>query len=127
VIGIGINVALPPAARREIEADGARIASLADACAAAPSRNLVAGAILDELLSMLALFEREGFAAFRDAWGALDALNGRPARVLLGGHTAISGTACGVDPEGALLLDTGNGIQRFISGEASLRVIEGVN
>jgi BirA family biotin operon repressor/biotin-[acetyl-CoA-carboxylase] ligase len=97
---------------------------VADACAAPPSRNLVAGAILDELLSMLAQFEREGFAAFRDAWTALDALSGRPARVLLG-DTAISGTARGVDQEGALLLDTGDRVQRFVSGEASLRVIEG--
>jgi BirA family transcriptional regulator, biotin operon repressor / biotin---[acetyl-CoA-carboxylase] ligase len=125
VIGVGINVALPPPARREIEAGGARVAALADACAAAPSRNLVAGAILDELLSMLPVFEREGFAAFRDEWAALDALSGRPARVLLA-DTTISGNACGVDPDGALLLDTGDGMQRFVSGEASLRVFEGV-
>jgi len=44
--------------------------------------------------------------------------------VLLG-RTAISGTARGVDQEGALLLDTGDRVQRFVSGEASLRVIEG--
>ena len=124
VIGVGVNVDLPAAARREIEASGVRVAAVADACAAAPSRNLVAGAILDELLSMLGEFEREGFAPFRDAWTALDALSGRPARVLLG-RTAISGTARGVDQEGALLLDTGDRVQRFVSGEVSLRVIEG--
>jgi len=124
VIGVGVNVDLPAAARREIEAGGVRVAAVTDACAAAPSRNLVAGAILDELLSMLGQFEREGFAAFRDAWTALDALSGRPVRVLLG-RTAISGTARGVDQEGALLLDTGDRVQRFVSGEASLRVIEG--
>jgi BirA family transcriptional regulator, biotin operon repressor / biotin---[acetyl-CoA-carboxylase] ligase len=124
VIGVGLNVALPPAVRREIEAGGVRVAAVADACAAAPSRNLVAGAILDELLSMLGLFEREGFAAFRDAWMDLDALRGRSARVVLA-DTVISGTARGVDPDGALLLDTGGRMQRFVSGEASLRVIEG--
>jgi BirA family biotin operon repressor/biotin-[acetyl-CoA-carboxylase] ligase len=74
---------------------------------------------------MLGQFEREGFAAFRDAWMALDALSGRPARVLLA-ETAISGVACGVDPEGALLLNTGDGVQRFVSGEASLRLPKGV-
>jgi BirA family biotin operon repressor/biotin-[acetyl-CoA-carboxylase] ligase len=124
VIGVGLNVDLPAAARREIEAGGARVAALADACTVPPSRNLVAGAILDELLSMLEQFEREGFAAFRDAWTALDGLNGRAARVLLG-HTVISGTARGVDQEGALLLDTGDGLRRFVSGEASLRAMEG--
>jgi BirA family biotin operon repressor/biotin-[acetyl-CoA-carboxylase] ligase len=124
VIGLGLNVTLTAAARREIEAGGVRVAAVADACAVAPSRNLVAGAILDELLSMLGQFEREGFAAFRDAWTALDALSGRPAQVLLA-DTAISGTARGVDQEGALLLETGDRVQRFVSGEASLRVIEG--
>jgi len=124
VIGVGVNVDLPAAARREIEAGGVRVAAVADACAAMPSRNLVAGAILDELLSMLGQFEREGFAAFREAWTALDALSGRPARVLLG-RTVISGTSRGVDQDGALLLDTGDRVQRFVSGEASLRVIEG--
>jgi BirA family biotin operon repressor/biotin-[acetyl-CoA-carboxylase] ligase len=124
VIGIGLNVALPADARRRIEAGGVRIAALSEACEAEPSRNLVAGAILDELLSMLGRYERDGFAAFRDAWMALDALSGRPARVLLG-DAVISGTARGVDHEGALLLDTGDRVQRFVSGEASLRMIEG--
>jgi BirA family transcriptional regulator, biotin operon repressor / biotin---[acetyl-CoA-carboxylase] ligase len=124
VIGAGINVALTAAARAELEAQGAHAAAVADACAAAPSRNRVAGAILDELLSMLGEFEREGFAAFREAWLALDALSGRSVRVLLGSEV-ISGTARGVDPEGALLLDTGHRLRRFVSGEASLRVHEG--
>jgi BirA family biotin operon repressor/biotin-[acetyl-CoA-carboxylase] ligase len=124
VIGVGINVVLTAAARREIEAGGVRVASVADACSESPSRNLVAGAILDELLSMLGRFEQEGFAAFREAWTALDALHGRPARVLLG-ESVISGTARGVDSEGALLLETPDGVRRFVSGEASLRVIEG--
>jgi BirA family biotin operon repressor/biotin-[acetyl-CoA-carboxylase] ligase len=137
VIGVGINVSLNSTSRREIEAGreiearreiepaGALAAAVAEACAAPPSRNGVAGAILDELLSMLGQFEREGFAAFRDAWAALDALRGRPVRVLLADRV-ISGTARGVDGDGALLLDTGDGVQRFVSGEASLRAIEGV-
>jgi len=124
VIGVGLNVILTAAARGAIEAGGTRAAAVADACAGAPSRNLIAGAILDELLSMLGQFEREGFAAFRDAWSALDALGGRAARVLLG-DTAICGTARGVDLDGALLLETADGPRRFVSGEASLRVIEG--
>jgi BirA family biotin operon repressor/biotin-[acetyl-CoA-carboxylase] ligase len=73
---------------------------------------------------MLGEFERQGFDAFRDAWLALDALRGRPARVLLD-REVIAGRACGVDQEGALLLDTGQGIRKFVSGEASLRVSEG--
>jgi BirA family biotin operon repressor/biotin-[acetyl-CoA-carboxylase] ligase len=121
VIGVGINVSLPAQARQQIEASGAYVAAVADACVKPPSRNLVAGAILDELLSMLAQYERFGFAAFRDTWMALDALYGRQAKVVVGEMSTL-GMARGVDWDGALLLETGVGMQRFVSGEASLRL-----
>ncbi len=124
VIGVGINVSLPAQARREIEAGGAAVAAAADACAAPPSRNAVAGAILDELLSMLVRYERLGFSAFRDEWTTLDGLRDRPAEVTVGG-TTIRGVARGVDSDGALLLETRDGLQRFVSGEASLRLSAG--
>jgi BirA family biotin operon repressor/biotin-[acetyl-CoA-carboxylase] ligase len=124
VIGVGINVCLPPRVRAEMESAGLGIAAVADACAAVPSRNVVAGAILDELLSMLVTFERDGFAALRERWTALDALRGRSVRVVLADQV-VCGTALGVDSEGGLLLETREGVRRFVSGEASLRLIEG--
>ncbi len=124
VIGVGVNVTLPAEVRREIETGGASVAAVADACKEPASRNRVAGAILDELLSMLLQYERFGFAAFRDAWVALDGLNGRAAQVLVGDN-AVSGIARGVDADGALLLETKDRMQRFVSGEASLRLIHG--
>ena len=119
VIGVGLNVSLSAAARREIEETGVRAAAVADACTEAGSRNWMTGTLLDELLRMLDSFEKGGFAPFRDAWTALDALRGRPARILAG-SSAISGTARGVDEVGALLLESGGRIQRFVSGEVSL-------
>jgi BirA family biotin operon repressor/biotin-[acetyl-CoA-carboxylase] ligase len=124
VIGVGINVSLPAEARREIEASGTAVAAATDACEEPVSRNMLAGAILDELLSMLLQYERFGFAAFRDAWTALDGLNGRPAQVMVG-ESVVSGIARGVDADGALLLETEDRMQRFVSGEASLRLIHG--
>jgi BirA family biotin operon repressor/biotin-[acetyl-CoA-carboxylase] ligase len=120
VIGVGINVALTPAARARIEASGVRVASVADACAAPPSRNFIAGAIIGELLSMLAHFEQEGFAPFHAAWTALDVLRDRPAQVETG-DAVVLGTARGVDAEGALQLERDGRRQHFVSGEASLR------
>lgn len=79
---------------------------------------------MDELLSMLAEYERFGFSAFRDAWTGLDALQGRQAQVMVG-DKATQGIARGVDVDGALLLETGDQMQRFYSGEASLRLIHG--
>jgi BirA family biotin operon repressor/biotin-[acetyl-CoA-carboxylase] ligase len=124
VIGLGLNVSLPAAARWEIEASGVSVAAAEDACQQRPSRNLLAGAILDELLSMLVQYERFGFAAFRDAWTALDALRDREVQVVVG-QTAILGIARGVDLDGALLLETADRTQRFVSGEASLRLTPG--
>jgi BirA family biotin operon repressor/biotin-[acetyl-CoA-carboxylase] ligase len=124
VIGVGLNVLLPAAARLEIEAGGARVAAVADACGAPPSRNHVAGTLLDELLSMLVECEAAGFAAFRDEWAALDALNGRSVEVRLG-DKITTGSARGADLDGALLVEVDGGLQRFVSGEASLRLMEG--
>jgi BirA family transcriptional regulator, biotin operon repressor / biotin---[acetyl-CoA-carboxylase] ligase len=124
VIGVGINVRLPAAAVTEIEASGARVAAVADACSTPPSRNRIAGTFLDELLSMLVQFERAGFAALRDEWTALDALNGRPVYLQMGDKKA-AGIARGADTDGALLLEVDGQLQRFVSGEASLRLIEG--
>jgi BirA family biotin operon repressor/biotin-[acetyl-CoA-carboxylase] ligase len=127
VIGIGLNVALAPEARAAIEAgnpQGVSLASVAEACDRPPSRNRIAGATLDELLLMLAAFEQEGFTPFREAWSALDALHGRVVRVLLGERTVI-GRAQGIDVDGALCVEVDRGLQRFMSGEVSLRLEEG--
>ena len=121
VIGVGINVTLGAGARAELAAVGVRAAALADACTLLPSRNQVAGAILDELLGMLVLFEHEGFAPFLAPWAGLDALKGRPSRVLLG-EGSVLGRACGVDGEGALLLEVDGQLRKFNSGEVSLRL-----
>jgi BirA family biotin operon repressor/biotin-[acetyl-CoA-carboxylase] ligase len=124
VIGIGLNVRLTAAARLEVESEGACVAAVADACSVPPSRNRIAGALLDELLSMLVQFEQRGFAALKDEWTALDALNGRPVR-LQQGETRTEGVARGADFDGALLLEVEGRLQRFVSGEASLRLNEG--
>jgi BirA family biotin operon repressor/biotin-[acetyl-CoA-carboxylase] ligase len=121
VIGIGLNVALAVPVRAQIEASGVRVAAVADACAAPPSRNFIAGAIIDELLSMLVQFEQEGFAAFRDAWTALDGLRDRPAQVVRG-EEVFSGTARGVDAQGVLRLEREGRLHEFVSGEVSLRL-----
>jgi BirA family biotin operon repressor/biotin-[acetyl-CoA-carboxylase] ligase len=123
VIGVGLNVALPEEARRDIEQSDGRplVAAVADACAQVPSRNRIAGATLDELLRMLAQFEREGFAPFRDAWSELDALHGRAVRVLLADRS-LCGIALGVDSDGALCVELDGGVQKFVSGEVSLRL-----
>jgi len=122
VIGVGINVALAAGARAAIEATGVRAAAVGDACSAPPSRNVIAGALIDELLSMLVSFERDGFAAFHESWDALDGLKGRAAEVWMADQR-VCGVARGVNAAGALRLECACGIQEFVSGEVSLRLV----
>jgi len=122
VVGVGLNLHLSDESRRQIGSGG--LAALDAACLTPVSRNALAGALLTELLSMLPLFEHRGFAAFRDEWRSLDALRGRPARVLLAQGT-VEGIARGVDEDGGLLLEHGGNVDKFIAGEASLRLIPG--
>jgi BirA family biotin operon repressor/biotin-[acetyl-CoA-carboxylase] ligase len=122
VVGVGLNLYLSEAARHRIGSD--RLAALDEACPSPIPRNAAAAALLDQLLSMLPLFERHGFEAFRDEWRSLDALRGRPARVLLA-QGAVDGIARGVDEDGGLLLEKGGHLEKFMSGEASLRLLAG--
>ncbi|HUX73605.1 MAG TPA: biotin--[acetyl-CoA-carboxylase] ligase [Steroidobacteraceae bacterium] len=124
VIGIGINMSLSAEQRAALAAAGAQAAALDEACAAAPSRNRAAGAILDELLRMLTEFGRDGFAPFRGSWTALDVLRGRRAEVVVGSRRIV-GTAQGIDRDGALQLDVGGSMQRFVSADVSLRAAGG--
>ncbi|MGH8372408.1 MAG: bifunctional biotin--[acetyl-CoA-carboxylase] ligase/biotin operon repressor BirA [Gammaproteobacteria bacterium] len=119
VIGIGLNVRMPETAATQIDQAWTDIATLMHG--AAPSRNTLAAALLDELFVVLDVFGEAGFAAFSDEWRALDHVAGR--EVVLQQHEhRITGTALGVDQDGALLLRSGGEIRRFVSGDISLRV-----
>ena len=120
VIGIGINIALGDAAR-DIDQ---RVTDLA-AQGGETSRNVVLAILLEELLIVLRTFERAGFAPLAAEWNARHAFNGK--RVLLSSEHGphAEGIALGADADGALLLDTGQGVAgrvaRIVSGEVSLR------
>lgn len=122
VIGLGLNVALPDAARAQVAASGLAVASLDDFCVAVPSRSRLAAAVIGELERVLTEFEVRGFAPFADEWRTADALASRPAFVMQG-ETRVDGLARGIDEDGALLLEVAGSNRRFVSGEVSLRPV----
>jgi BirA family biotin operon repressor/biotin-[acetyl-CoA-carboxylase] ligase len=71
----------------------------------------------------LALFEESGFSAFQDDWQACHVHQDREVMIHSSHGDAVSGYARGVDEQGALLLETPAGLQRFHSGEVSLRAV----
>jgi BirA family biotin operon repressor/biotin-[acetyl-CoA-carboxylase] ligase len=116
IVGVGINVRIPDAARRAIPQPVADLAGVP-----LGSRSAAAARILAALDEALATFERAGFAAFRAEWQWRHAFQGARVRLLVPTERSIEGVATGVADDGALLLDTGDGVQRFYAGEVSLR------
>jgi BirA family transcriptional regulator, biotin operon repressor / biotin---[acetyl-CoA-carboxylase] ligase len=121
VIGIGLNVALGPQLLKKIAETGTPATDLKSAgLPQNVSRNQVAASVVTACLRGLAGFEREGLKAFLEDWRQADALRGRQVNVVAADGTA-RGVARGVDLRGALLVETRDGVRRFVSGDVSVR------
>ena len=122
VAGLGLNIALPAEARAALEGPGLLPAT--DLCEIhperVPERNALAAALAAAMLAALAEFNDSGFAAFAARWAGLDALAGIRVRVSHGAES-IEGQALGVETDGALRVAVADRIERFYSGDVSLR------
>lgn len=125
VVGLGINLELPEAARAAIDGPGfTPVCDLRDATDGTPApRNTVAVSLAAAMLDGLERFAADGFAPFADAWHGLDSLQDAPVRVVQGAGT-VEGIARGVDRDGALRIERAGRIERFVSGDVSLRPAE---
>ena len=115
VIGVGINLRLPPTMPPDLRAASAALDLLR------ANESALYAALLSELLTTLERFAAGGFAALREEWMALHAF--QDAAVLLSSDFGEprEGICRGVAGDGALLFETGGGIERVLSGEVSLR------
>lgn len=119
-IGIGLNVALGAQLLEKIAATGLSPTDLATAGLKAVSRNTVAARLISSFVEGLLEFERDGLKPFVQEWMLADALRGRPVTVAAPDGPA-KGIARGIDLDGALLVETPQGLLRFISGDVSVR------
>jgi BirA family biotin operon repressor/biotin-[acetyl-CoA-carboxylase] ligase len=121
VVGVGLNLALEPGDAAEIAQPWVDVREVAGESAL--SRNRLAAALVAELLQSLEIFARQGFAPFREPWLERHAMQGEEVVITAdGAGDALSGTAVGIDPVGALVLRDATGRQhRVLSGELSLR------
>jgi BirA family biotin operon repressor/biotin-[acetyl-CoA-carboxylase] ligase len=120
VIGIGLNVVLDDAVRAAVHASGNVADDLQAHRRPVPDRNVVVAALLARLVPALEEFPRHGLVPHLEHWNEHDALKDLEVRVENLGETT-RGIARGVDAHGALLVETPAGVQRFISGEVSVR------
>ena len=122
VIGVGINVRLPPALSKHIDQAAVDIESVLEATGGgAVDRNQLLALALTELNRVLLQFESAGFKPFREDWQRHHVHQGCPVRLTLPGGASESGLARGVGADGALLLETARGVRPFHSGDVSLR------
>lgn len=118
IIGVGINVRMPKLASDSI---GQPWTDLYRITTKTPSRNVLAAAVLEQLAIALCEFEQQGLSVFLDDWRKLDSMAGRSVQLHM--HDAvIAGQAKGIDDSGALIIQVGNELRRFASGEVSLRM-----
>jgi BirA family biotin operon repressor/biotin-[acetyl-CoA-carboxylase] ligase len=118
VIGVGINVALPAAARREIAQP---VTDLATVASRPIDRNTVLASIISALIDVLERYSSDGFAPFLMEWQRRHALQKKPVQVLLPDGGIARGDVVGVDAQGALVIDQQGRRLRFVTGEVSLR------
>lgn len=120
IVGVGINVRMPPAAGAGIDQAWTDLERLQDA--PLPSRNQLAGSLIEHLFAVLANFEQHGLQPFQAEWARHDVIAGRAIDLKMP-HGQVQGIARGIDAGGALLLETRPGeLQPFASGEVSVRI-----
>lgn len=120
VAGIGLNVKVPPGNEMDFGSDWAKdVTDIASRVEPVPPRSTIAAIIIDKLLAVMQRYAEQGFAGFAGEWSRLDWLLSRDVIVTLASGQ-ISGTAAGVDRDGALLIDTAGERVRVVSGSVAL-------
>jgi BirA family biotin operon repressor/biotin-[acetyl-CoA-carboxylase] ligase len=118
VIGIGLNLRLRSGVR---DAIAQPVTDLAAIARQVPQRNRLLAATLIELAQVLEQFSAHGFSPLREEWIARHAHQGKLVMLTSSDGKSVAGRAAGVAEDGALLLETARGLERFVNGELSLR------
>lgn len=116
VSGIGLNIHMD----QKQQAIDQPWVSLSQITRQPLSRNHIAGLVLLEITTILQQIEQHGLGQYLSEWRQFDAFADRPVK-LLRGEQEITGISRGIDDDGNLLLEINGTIERFHSGEISLR------
>lgn len=117
VIGVGINLRIPAADASAIDQPWADLAQLG----VAPSRNRVAGQLIDRMVDACTTFSNGRLEDFLPRWRRFDRLRGSPVAIVRGEHV-VEGVYRGIAPSGALVLEDAGGRTEHHAGEVSLRM-----
>ena len=121
VIGIGLNCGGSTAIKTQVLDQ--QVGSLTELWLDAVPSEQMLDAVLDQLIVDLSLFAEQGFAAFCDAWNAVDLWRNRQVKICEQDQVLQEGYCRGVDTDGGLCIETLSGIKRIVSGDVSLRKV----
>lgn len=117
VVGVGLNLELPADASEQIDQ---AFTDLARHLNPLPGRNQLAAGLLNATLAALHRYHQQGMDPVVERWQQYDHFAGKPVRLLMGGH-AVEGVARGINHQGALQVETAQGIRPYYGGEISVR------
>lgn len=127
VIGIGVNVGCASRVAERIDQSIADVAEQIDG----PRRNALLAQILDHVVAACHGFDSAGFERFRDEWNDAHFYRGTEVVVTpadVGGtgggrkpDASISGKVLDVGVDGALRIETPDGVRAFTGGEVTMR------
>ena len=122
VVGLGINVSMSPELLARVSDWPSGATDLYQATnGATPSRTTLTAALVRALGEMFLSYQRDGFGPFHSEWCDADYLEGKLIS-LDEVSGSMRGTASGIEPDGALLLEAADGSRRrIISGDISVR------
>ncbi|MCC6917419.1 biotin--[acetyl-CoA-carboxylase] ligase [Nitrosomonas sp.] len=118
IIGIGLNLKLSSVTKDRVDQ---KITDIASVTGKMPDRNQLLAVLLKELIGVLDIFEQHGFEPFAEEWVQCHAYQNKAVQIRFPDGSSRDGIATGVAPDGALLVNTPEGIVQLRSGEISLR------
>ncbi len=124
VLGLGLNVAMPPAFAATITQPWTDLACLANVAGRTPSRNEIVATLLAHWIPALTQFDAEGLSPFLARYAALDVLAGCDVTLHAGADgPARTAHALGLAEDGALRVRIDGREVRVHSAEVSARAV----
>lgn len=120
VIGIGINVRMPPEQGKLIDQPWIDLNSITGTSI---DRSQLSGQLIQALQHALRAYEESGLTPFLSRWFELDCFLNKQVNLIVA-DTIQPGICRGINEQGALLLETEGQVKPYIGGEISLRLAD---
>ncbi|MBR9728651.1 bifunctional biotin--[acetyl-CoA-carboxylase] ligase/biotin operon repressor BirA [Shewanella intestini] len=116
VIGLGLNMNMSKAQGLKIDQPWSDLSGVENQI----DKTMLMGQLHQQICEDIEHFERTGLVDFIARWNQDDQFMGKAVTLIMAPNE-VYGTYCGIDKDGAVMLNTAQGKQSYIGGEISLR------